>query len=78
MIWQDWVLGATTIIFSISLLPSILGKEKPAISTSLTTGLTLILVVFTQATLSLWFAATASATASFLWLTLAVQKFRSK
>ena len=78
MIWQDWVLGVTTIIFSVSLLPSVLGKEKPALSTSLITGVTLIFVVFTQATLFLWFAASASAVACLLWLTLAVQKYKSK
>ena len=78
MIWQDWVFGIGTIIFSIALVPSVLGKEKPAISTSLSTGITLMFFAFAQATLALWFACGASVLASVLWLTLAVQKRREK
>jgi len=78
MLWQDWIFGVGTIIFSIALIPSVLGKEKPAISTSLSTGITLMIFAFAQATLFLWFACIASILAGFLWLTLAVQKIRSK
>lgn len=78
MIWQDWILGLSTIVFSLSLLPSILGKDKPAIPTSLLTGITLIMVVYAQASLELWLTATASTVACILWLTLAVQKYQSK
>lgn len=55
MIWQDWVFGIGTIIFAIALLPSVFGKEKPAISTSVPTGAILMFFAFTQASLSLWF-----------------------
>lgn len=76
MIWQDWVFGIGTIIFSIALLPSILSKEKPAISTSIPTGSILALFALTQASLSLWFASGMSLVAAFLWFTLALQKYR--
>ncbi|MFA5997287.1 MAG: hypothetical protein WC791_02235 [Candidatus Paceibacterota bacterium] len=78
MIWQDWVFGIGTIIFAIALLPSVLGKDKPAVSTSVTTGAILILYSFTQASLSLWFASIASVVAGALWFILAVQKYRIK
>lgn len=78
MIWQDWAFGIGTIIFSVALIPSILGKEKPALSTSLPTGITLMFFAFTQASLSLWLACVASVIAGSLWLTLAVQKYRNR
>ncbi len=75
MIWQDLVFGIGTIIFSIALIPAILGKEKPPVSTSLSTGVTVLVVAFTQASLSLWFASAMSMISGFLWLTLAIQKY---
>lgn len=78
MIWQDIVFGVGTIIFSSALLPSIFSKDKPAISTSILTGITLIFFAVAQASLSLWFASVTNLIASALWITLAVQKYRTK
>lgn len=78
MIWQDWVFGIGAIIFSIALLPSVFGKEKPSMSTSVPTGAILLLFAFTQASLSLWFASGMSVVAGSLWFTLAIQRWRSK
>lgn len=78
MIWQDWVFGIGTVVFSIALLPSIFGGEKPSLSTSLPTGAILMLFAFTQASLSLWFACFMSIIAGFLWFVLALQRHRIK
>lgn len=78
MIWQDWVFGIGTVIFSVALLPSIFGGEKPSMSTSVPTGSILMLFAFTQASLSLWFAAVMSIVAGSLWFILAFQRYRIK
>lgn len=76
MIWQDLVFGVGAIVFSVALLPFLFGNEKPPISTSIPTGVTLILFAFAQASLSLWVACITSVIASIFWLTLAIQKYR--
>ena len=78
MIWQDWVFGLGAIAFAVALLPTLFGREKPSLATSIPTGLILVLYAFTQASLSLWFAAVTSVFASALWFTLAVQKYKIK
>ena len=78
MIWQDWVFGIGTIVFSLALIPAILGKEKPPLSTSLSTGSILFVFAVTQASLSLWFACVMSVVAGCLWITLTVQKYLTK
>ena len=76
MIWQDWVLSTGSLIFSIALVPTVLGKEKPAISTSLLTGSVLLIYAFVYATFSLWFSAISVMITGILWLTLLVKKYR--
>ena len=75
MIWQDWVLPVGNWIFFIALMPSILGKDKPALSSSLVTGVTLGAFAFTFATLNLWVSAFSATLTTAAWLTLAWQKF---
>lgn len=78
MLWQDWVFGVGAIIFAAALVPSILGKDKPSLATSIPTGTILMVYAFTQASLSLWFAAVTSVLAGVLWFTLAIQRIRIK
>ena len=78
MTWQDIVLSVAQVIFAGALLPSVFGKDKPALTTSLVTGLLLIVLVFTFYTLELWFSAGSTAFLSAVWLVLAVQKFSGK
>ncbi len=75
MIWQDFVLAVCSLTFTLALIPSIRGKEKPALTTSLLTSLVLVTVAVTYATLSLWFAVAAAFLNLLAWLILAVQKF---
>jgi hypothetical protein len=74
MSWQDIVLSGGIIIFCIALIPSILSNNKPALTTSVVTGIFLVMFTVTYASLDLWFAAAVTALNAALWLTLAVQK----
>lgn len=76
MHWQDIVLTGGTIVFIIALLPSVLSKDKPAVSTSIMTGTVLIVFAYVYFTLSLWFSTLTTALTAALWFTLAVQKLR--
>lgn len=78
MIWQDWVFGVGAIVFAAALVPTIAGKDKPSLATSIPTGIILVVYAFTQASLSLWFAAVMSVVAAALWFTLAIQRYRIK
>jgi len=75
MLWQDGVLTGGSIIFVIALVPSVMSKDKPALSTSLMTGSVLIVFAFVYLTLSLWFSAVTTAITGMLWFILAAQKF---
>lgn len=74
--WQDIVLSIGSLVFVIALLPSVLGKDKPAFSTSLMTGLVLTIFTATYATLSLKYTTVTTGVSAALWLVLAAQKAR--
>lgn len=73
--WQDLVFTIGSLIFTAALWPSIISKHKPALSTSLLTGVVLVIFAFTYASLSLWFSVFATLINAGCWLTLAIQKF---
>jgi hypothetical protein len=74
MAWQDIVLTIGSLIFAVALIPSLLSKDKPALTTSITTGCVLLVFAFVYTTLSLWFSAISTTITGLMWLTLAVQK----
>jgi len=74
MQWQDWIFTLGQAIFVIALIPTIKGKSKPALSTSLVTGAILIAFALSYLTLKLWFSAIASIVISGAWFLLAFQK----
>ncbi len=76
MQWQDWIFSTGSIIFSIALVPSVLGKDKPALSTSLMTGTILAIYIVAYISLSLWFSAATSVLIAGTWFLLAYQKYR--
>lgn len=78
MTWQDVMLGTGSISFSLALLPSIVGTDKPAVSTSLLTGGWLAVFSGVYASLSLWFACITSVVTASLWLVLAAQVIRRR
>ncbi|HVX24356.1 MAG TPA: hypothetical protein VG992_03380 [Candidatus Saccharimonadales bacterium] len=78
MQWQDYVIAVGSILFIIALMPSVLGKNKPALSTSVMTGSVLMVFAITYTTLHLWFAGITTALTAIQWFILAIQKYQQK
>ena len=76
MHWQDIVLSIGQYIFVIALLPSVFGKDKPALSSSLLTGTVLGVFSVVYATLGLWSSTIASVLVTATWFLLAWQQYR--
>ena len=74
--WQDIVLGVGALVLSAALVPSIRGKDKPHVSTSLLTASVLFVFAVVYATLSLWYTMASTALNGLFWLILAIQKAR--
>jgi uncharacterized membrane protein len=77
MLWQDIILTGGSIVFIFALLPSVLSKDKPALATSLATGIVLIVFALVYFSLHLWMAGVTNSITSLLWFILALQKFLS-
>ena len=77
MLWQDYVLTIGSLVCSIALVPAVMAKEKPPLSTSVPTFFFLYLFSFIYSTLFLWLSAVTSALTATLWLILAIQKYKS-
>jgi len=75
MPWQDIIIAVGQWTFLVALFPSILSKDKPALSTSILTGSVLAFFVIAYASLSLWASAASTFLVSVGWFTLAVQKY---
>jgi hypothetical protein len=75
MHWQDWVIASGSLMMSMALIPSIVGHDKPALSTSLLTGTILALFAIVYSTLNLWFSTLSTSLIGMLWLILAFQKW---
>ncbi len=71
--WQDWVLTVGGFGFFIALLPTIVGKSKPAASSSLVTFILLGAFVWVYASLGLWKAMAANSLTAAAWGILFVQ-----
>jgi hypothetical protein len=76
MIWQDAVLTAASVSFSVALLPMVWRRQPPPLSSCLITALGLTAIVACYATLgSLDFATASTATTAALWWILAAMAF---
>ena len=78
IMWQDYVMGVMNLVFVAALVPTLLGKDKPHMSTSLLNGAALLIASFTFSTLSLWFASITAGVCALEWLWLARQKLAQK
>lgn len=76
MIWQDVTIMTACFGFSIALIPSIRGKDKPARSTCLLTTILLIAIAVSFATLGLWLSFASELTSIIAWLILLFQNRR--
>ena len=72
---QDLILTLGSLVFVVALIPTVLGKHKPALSTSVSTGLVLFVFVGVYISLRLWFTAATTFLTGSLWIALAVQKY---
>lgn len=73
MSWQDLVLGAGQLLFSLALVPALRSPAKPPRSTCVLTGSVLLAFAATFATLGFWWSTAASLICGVLWLALAAQ-----
>lgn len=78
MPWQDLVLTAGSWVFIIALIPTLRGKEKPQVSTSVVTGCILVVYSVVYSTLELWISVLSTAALALTWFALAAQKLRQK
>jgi hypothetical protein len=76
MPWQDWVFSIGGFIVLASMVPTVRGHQKPALSTSIITFVLVGIFAFTMATLGLWLSAVANAGMSLTWGVLALQRYR--
>lgn len=76
--WQDWVLSGTVAAFNIALIPSVIGKDKPRLITSILTASFMLPQAIVFFSLSLWYSFTMAGINATLWGILAIQKFKSK
>ena len=75
MIWQDIVFTVGGWIFIIALIPSLIGKDKPAILTSLVSGVVLLSFSFSFFSLSFVASSIATGMTGAAWFILAFQKY---
>lgn len=74
MIWQDVVIMVACFGFAAALIPSIVGKFKPAKASCLLTIILLTAIAVSFATLGLWLSFWAEITAIIAWGILLFQK----
>lgn len=74
MIWQDILMMIGGFGFAIALIPTVIGKNKPAKSTCAITGGILTSYVVAMATLGLYFSAIAVGITAVMWWVLLFQR----
>lgn len=74
--WQDIVLAICIAAFNVALIPSIFGKSKPQLSTSVLTFSFLIPQAIVFFSLSLWYSFIMAVINATLWAILAIQKVK--
>ena len=75
MQWQDWAMSIGAFAILLSLVPTIRGDQKPALTTSVMSVVILGLFAFTMATLGLWLSSIANVGICFAWAVLAWQRY---
>ena len=72
--WQDIVFALGSIVFTIALIPAILEKKYPPISTCVLTGVMIGVYAVTDITLQLWFSAITGAISALFWIWMGVKQ----
>lgn len=74
--WQDSVIALCQLAFLPSMIPTLVGKDKPALITSIMNALIVSIITLTFVTLDLWFSVFTGSVTVGIWTVLAVQKWR--
>lgn len=74
--WQDTVIALCQLAFLPAMLPTLRGKDKPALSTSASNAALVSIIAICLASLKLWFACATAAMMAAIWSTLALQKMK--
>lgn len=73
--WQDMALSVSVLAFNVALVPSVVGKHKPRMVTSVFTALFLLPEIVVFFSLSLWYSFAMALLNALLWTTLAIQQY---
>jgi hypothetical protein len=72
--WQDLLFGIGGFIFCVALIPTIIGRTKPAFMSSVMTAGILGIYLLCYASLDLWLGFASGALTTIAWVILAIQK----
>ena len=72
--WQDIVFAVGSIVFTIALVPAIIKRKYPPISTCILTGFMIGIYAATDLTLQLWLSAISSVISALLWIWMGVKQ----
>jgi len=75
--WQDIVFSIGMAVFALALLPAIIERQYPPVSTCLITPTVIIIFGIADASLGLWISAVLSAVNASLWLYMALRQITS-
>lgn len=78
MMWQDWVLGASSLAMCLAFIPTIIGKDKPDRWTAGMFTILLLISASTFITLDLWLGAITQYIGAVEWSITIFQKRRTK
>ena len=76
MSWHDVVFAVGGVVFGVSLVPTIVKRQAPALMTSVPTSALLVVYVATYLTMRFWFSAAVTGAIAVCWVTMAVQRIR--
>jgi hypothetical protein len=74
--WQDTVIALCQLAFLPSMLPTLVGKDKPALPTCIMNAIIVSVITLTFVTLGLWFSVVTGTITAGIWAVLAVQKWQ--
>lgn len=74
MQWQDFIFSIGNFTLALALLPSLFGKHKPDLKTSILTSITLATFGVAFASLQMWLSTAAVLLSTVLWMILAYQE----
>lgn len=74
--WQDTLIAICQIAFLPAMWPTVRGRDKPALATSVLNAVIVSVIAFALATLGLWLAFGTAILIAGTWAILAVQKLK--